>query len=128
MVGQESGWGAARWCREGSRSWLTRVTFGEDAIPLAQMITALRQELEGAVLQGQGHPVQFLVGDIDLELNVGLTRQKGATGGVQFWVFTLGANASRSASTTHTIRLTLKAQTAAGADLRISGQSDQRPE
>jgi hypothetical protein len=101
---------------------------GEDAIPLAQMITALRQELESAVLQRQGHPVQFLVGDIELELNVGLTRQVGASGGVQFWVFTLGANASRTASSTHKVCLKLKAQTAAGADLRISGQSAEKPE
>jgi len=37
----------------------------EHSIPLGQMITALRQDLETAVLQGQGHPAQFQAGDIE---------------------------------------------------------------
>jgi Trypsin-co-occurring domain 2 len=97
--------------------------YNDTAIPLAELVAALRQELVLAIAQGQGQAVQFTLGDIELELNVGVSRQATAQGGVQFWVFTLGANASATASTTHTIRLTLKAQTSGGADIRIHGET-----
>ncbi len=98
------------------------------AIPLAELVGALRQELALAMAQGRGQPVQFTLGDIELELNIGVSRQAEAHGGVQFWVFTLGGSASATASTTHTIRLTLKAQTTRGEDIRISGDEIDLPE
>jgi hypothetical protein len=98
----------------------------EHAIPLAEMVAALRQELERAMQEGRDKAVQFALDDIELELNVGISRQAGGQGGVQFWVFTLGASASRTASTTHTIRVALKARTAAGEDIRIKRETRQK--
>jgi Trypsin-co-occurring domain 2 len=92
-----------------------------DAVPLADLIQALRAELQKAIDQAEGQPLQFSLGSIELELAVEVAHQVGADGGIKFWVFTAGASASRSASTTQTFRLTLQPKLRSGADPMVSG-------
>ena len=99
-----------------------------EAIPLADLVAALRQELTIATSRAEGQAIQFTLGDIELELNVAVTRQKSAQGGVQFWVFSLGGSGGWTDATTHTIRLTLHPQSASGASPTISGSVPVLPE
>jgi hypothetical protein len=102
-------------------------TYLDEAIPLADLVAALRQELTIATTRAQGQDIRFTVGDIELELNVGVSRDKSAEGGVQFWVFTLGGKADRTDTTTHTIHLTLHPHAPTEASLEISGSTPQLP-
>jgi hypothetical protein len=78
-----------------------------DQIPLASAIQALRHELTTAVEAGQDEKVRFALGDIELEFQVQIARERRANAGIAFWVLSLGAEGSRSAGHTHTVRLSL---------------------
>ena len=57
---------------------------------LADTIAAVRRELSSAQAAGQGEPVQFRTGPVELEFEVAVTRTRGGEAGVQVWVLTLG--------------------------------------
>ncbi len=64
---------------------------GEGKLPsLADTIAAVRRELSLAQAAGQGQPVQFWTGPVELEFEVAVTRTGGGQAGVQLWVLTLG--------------------------------------
>ena len=64
---------------------------GEANCPsLADTIAAVRRELSAAQAAGQGQPVQFRTGPVELEFEVAVTRTGGGQAGVQLWVLTLG--------------------------------------
>jgi len=77
------------------------------AIELAEMIKSLRSELEKAQAEGDGKDVRFLVGDVDLELQVGLSQKGGVGGKVDFWVYSAEASGELAKQTTQTIKLKL---------------------
>jgi hypothetical protein len=97
-------------------------------VPLADLIQALREELQTAINQAEGQPLQFALGPVELELNVEVTHEVGGEGGIKFWVFTAGASASRTASTTQHFRLTLQPTLSSGADPMVSGTRTTQPE
>jgi len=74
---------------------------------LADTIAAVRRELGLAQAVGQGQPVQFRTGPVELEFDVGVTRTRGVEGGVQIWVLTLGGKLGREHATTQRIKVTL---------------------
>lgn len=76
-------------------------------VPLAAMIRELRSELEEAAAAGEGSELVFGLGPIELELEVGVTGEKGGEVGIQFWVVTLGGSASKATSRTQRMTLTL---------------------
>ncbi|MGP8300384.1 trypco2 family protein [Streptomyces inhibens] len=83
-------------------------------IGISDTIRALRQELVAAVNDGEGQPVRFHVDSVDLEMQVEVTASAEVNGGIKFWVLTAGGKATGGASTTHTVSLHLKAETADG--------------
>ena len=71
---------------------------GEGKFPsLADTIAAVRRELSLAQAAGQGQPVQFRTGPVELEFEVAVTRTGGGQAGVQLWVLTLGGKARAGA-------------------------------
>lgn len=76
-------------------------------IPLSEMIQTLRSELMVAMEMGAGKQLQFDVGEVELELQVKINREKSAGGGLKFWVLSGKAEAGRSDQTVHTFRLKL---------------------
>ena len=82
---------------------------GDGEFPsLADTIAAVRRELTSAQATGQGQPVQFRTGPVELEFDVVVTRSRGGEGGVKIWVLTLGGKLEREHATTQRIKVTLQ--------------------
>lgn len=50
---------------------------GDVGVALADLIEAVRVDLEQAILKGQGHQLRFLLGPVELDLGVVVTREAG---------------------------------------------------
>ena len=75
---------------------------------LADTIAAVRRELSSAQAAGQGQPVLFRTGPVELEFEVAVTRTGGGQAGVQLWVLTLGGKGELAHATTQRIKVTLQ--------------------
>jgi hypothetical protein len=95
---------------------------GDDDFPsLADTIAAVRRELSSAQNAGQGQPIQFRTGPVELEFEVAVTRSGGGEAGVQLWVLTLGGKLERGQATTQRIKVTLQpVDPETGEDARIT--------
>jgi len=92
----------------------------EPGIPLADLIDAVRAELQVAAEHGRGQDLQFEVQDVHLEVEVTTTGTREAEGGVKVWALTLGAKGSKSNAAAHRVTLNLGAVTADGTKFRVS--------
>jgi hypothetical protein len=82
---------------------------GEGKLPsLADTIAAVRRELSSAQATGEGQPIVFRTGPVELEFEVAVTRTGGGQAGVQLWVLTLGGKGELANATTQRIKLTLQ--------------------
>ncbi|WP_431987280.1 trypco2 family protein [Streptomyces griseoflavus] len=86
-------------------------------IELAELLTSLRSEINRARLQAAGEDVRFRIDSIDLELQVAAEKSADADAGVRFWVMSLGAKGNVKSAETHTVRLSLAAETAGGGSV-----------
>lgn len=89
-----------------------------DPIPLASAIRVLREQLQDAVRAGQGEELRFALGPVELELRVQAAHEGGGEAGIKFWLVSIGARASSSSQTTHTVRLSL-------TPVRVGADGDQ---
>ena len=80
----------------------------DSGIGLAQAVAALREELADAMGQGAGAQVQFAVGPIDLEFQIEVGREAGASGKIRFWVVEAGAEGKVSSVTTQLVKVHLE--------------------
>ena len=80
-----------------------------EKIGLVEAIDALRSELALAVTKAPGQEIQFPIGSVQLELQVGVTRDTEARGGIRFWVLELGASGSYANESVQKITLNLEA-------------------
>lgn len=80
----------------------------EGAIKLADALAALRQQLIEAQQEGKNSDVRFLVDNIELEFQAGLTSEIGGEGSVGWWVYTAKAGAKAAQQTLQKIKLTMK--------------------
>jgi hypothetical protein len=95
----------------------------ESGIPLADLVNAVRAELETAAVKARDQQLQFEVQDVQLEVEVMTTGTREAGGGVKVWVLTVGAKGSRANAATHKVTLNLSAVTAEGTKFRVSDVS-----
>jgi hypothetical protein len=95
---------------------------GDGNLPsLADTIAAVRRELSAAQAVGQGQPVQFRTGRVELEFEVAVTRTGGGQAGVQLWVLTLGGKGELAQATTQRIKVTLQPiDPETGQDARVA--------
>ena len=89
-------------------------------IELGEVIGELRRELQSAMAAGEGEPLRFELGPVELEATVAVEKGGGGSARVRFWVVELGGDASVSQSSTQRIKLTLQPRVAGKAPL-ISG-------
>jgi hypothetical protein len=71
------------------------------------MLNRLRSELEEAMRTAAGRELQFRLGPVELEFQLGVTSEGAGEAGIRFWVITLGAKGSRAREQVQTVRLTL---------------------
>lgn len=94
-------------------------------IALAEMIEALRHELETAQIQGAGRTVAFGVEKVDLELKVTVSRKGKGEGGIKFWVVSAGGGIAAGRETAHTFKVTLSPLDAKSKSrLQVASNSD----
>ena len=93
---------------------------------LADAIGQLRREIGAAMANAINEPLQFVVGSVDLELQVQVTTKGGVKGEAKWIVVSVGAEAGVERSRTHTVKLTLTPKAAGGGDVRV-GDTTQRP-
>ncbi len=97
-------------------------------IGLVEAIAQVRRELAQAVTAGVDAGIQFPVGAVTLEFQVGVTRSVEASGGVKVWVLELGAAGEYAKETVHTLTVELQSPVdAQGRPIKVAARSDQRP-
>lgn len=96
-------------------------------IGLVEVIASLRAELAEAVEEGKNQDIQFPVGQIDLEFQVGVTRDVHGGGKLRFWVLELGADAGYEAQSVQKVAISLGAVTAENGTVKIKRRLRDQP-
>lgn len=97
-------------------------------IGLVDVVQALRAELARASELATDQAVQFPVGQITLEFQVGVTRNAEANGGIRFWVLELGASAGVAKESVQTVTIVLEPPVDAhGMPIKVSAQDAGKP-
>ncbi|MFD9319927.1 trypco2 family protein [Streptomyces sp. NPDC060053] len=95
---------------------------------LAETIAALREELAEAVAAGSDADLRFGVGEVQLELSVGVTHQVTGTGRAKFWVLELGGDGQYRREEIQRVLITLEAPTdRTGQPVRVTRDSLAKP-
>ncbi len=92
------------------------------SIPLADTIRALRAELYRAMVHGKDEELRFAPGEVELELQMEVSCEAGADGGIRFGVVSIGAKGSASETRTHTIKLKLMPELRSGGRVLVSDE------
>jgi hypothetical protein len=103
--------------------WGVDMADAEPGIPLADLVDAIRGELETAAVNARDQQLQFEVQDVTLEVEVTTTGTRKAEGGLKVWVLTIGAGGSKAKADAHKVTLNLSAVTADGSKFRVSDVS-----
>jgi hypothetical protein len=99
-----------------------------EKIGLVETIDALRSELAAAVEKAQGQEIQFPIGSVQLEFQVGVTWDAEARAGVKFWVLELGAGGSYANESVQKVTLNLEAPVdAEGKAVKVTRRLQQKP-
>ncbi len=98
-----------------------------DRIDLAEMVVALRRELLAAQKEGDGKDLKFIVEDVDIELQVAVTKSAEVGVGVKFWLMDAKAKGDFKSEAVQKIRLKLKPEWPDGND-KISDRGRKPPE
>ena len=99
-----------------------------EKIGLVETIDALRSELAAAVEKAQGQEIQFPIGSVQLEFQVGVTWDTEAKAGVKFWVLELGASGSYANESVQKVTLNLEAPVdSQGRTVKVERFLDQEP-
>ncbi len=97
-------------------------------IGLVEAIASLRAELADAVDEAENEDIQFPVAQIDLEFQVGVTRDVHGSGKLKFWVLELGASGGYEAETIQKITIGLGAPVGAdGEPIKIRRSMRDKP-
>ncbi|MGN9781328.1 trypco2 family protein [Nonomuraea sp. ZG12] len=97
-------------------------------MPLAATIAALREELAEAMRAARDADVRFEVGQVQVEFNIGVTRETGGQGKAKFWVLELGGESSYQKEEIQRVTLTLEAPVdRAGRPVRVTREFTEKP-
>ncbi|GIF25429.1 hypothetical protein BJ973_003706 [Actinoplanes tereljensis] len=89
-------------------------------VPLADLIDAVRAELQVAALRARDEDLQFEVNDVQLEVEIATTGTKGGEGGLKIWVINIGAKGEKSNASTQRVTLSLGPVTRDGTKFTVS--------
>jgi len=91
-----------------------------NGLGLAEMVAALRSELEVAQRSAAREELRFGIAGVEVEAAIQITRSAAGKAGVQFWVVQAGGELARASATTHRIKLSLTVP----KDIRIADRDD----
>ncbi|HEX4954674.1 MAG TPA: trypco2 family protein [Thermoanaerobaculia bacterium] len=91
----------------------------DSRIRLATMVQQLREELAEAVRQGKGQEIQFELGDIELELQVVVSREGTGKLGFSVLGFEAGIGDKEDESRVQKLKLVLRPQNATGDTIHL---------
>jgi hypothetical protein len=89
---------------------------------LAEAIGQLRREIGDAMRAARDEPLQFMLGPVELELQVQLLLKAGVKAEAKWVVVSLGADAGGERTRTHTVKLTLTPSFEGRKDIAVSDQ------
>ena len=95
-------------------------------IELGEVISELRRELQQAMEAGEGQPLRFELGPVELEATVAVDRGGGGGVKVRFWVIELGGDAKAAQSSTQRIKLVLQPRLSSGRRPMVAGDEAAR--
>jgi Trypsin-co-occurring domain 2 len=99
-----------------------------EKIGLVEAIDALRSELAAAVKKVQEQEIQFPIGSVQLEFQVGVTWDAEAKAGAKFWVLELGTSGSYANESVQKVTLNLEAPVdAEGQPVKVTRHLQQKP-
>ena len=98
-----------------------------DGIGLVDAIASLRAELLTEQERARTDGLAFPIESIQLELQVGVTRDAGARSGLRFWVVELGADAHIAREQVQRITVTLGPPLLDGETISVGRGMDVRP-
>lgn len=90
-------------------------------IELGEVISELRRELQQAMEAGEGQPLRFELGPVELEATVAVEKGGGGGAKVRFWVIELSGDAKVTQSSTQRIKLALQPRLASGGTAMVAG-------
>jgi hypothetical protein len=97
-------------------------------IGLVEAIDALHSELATAVKKAQEQEIQFPIGSIQLEFQVGVTWDAEGKAGIKFWVLELEASSSYANESVQKVTLCLEAPVdAEGRAVKVTRRSQEKP-
>lgn len=99
----------------------------ERNIPLYEMIQSLRNELKAAVNTARGDDLRLAVRSVELSLQVTVTRERQAGGGIKFWVVNASGGHKAADQGTHTFKLTLEPMTESRGEVYVSDEVSKKP-
>ena len=90
---------------------------------LAEAISQLRREITQAMQAAEGEPLQFLLGPVEIELQVKLSAVVGAKAELKWVVVSVGGEAKGERTSSHKVKLTLTPQHEGRADVKVKDHS-----
>jgi len=78
------------------------------ALQLAEVVANLREELLEAMRAGEGQPLRFELGTVELELTVAVEKEAKPGAKVKFWVLEVGTEARLASTNTQKLKIRLE--------------------
>lgn len=94
----------------------------ESRVGLADVMTELRREMREAATKAAKETPHFKVREVEVELQVAVTKKAKAAGGVKFWVYSAEAGGELQKQNTQTIRLKLDAVDEEDKPFKMKGE------
>ncbi|OOC56134.1 MULTISPECIES: trypco2 family protein [Nocardiopsis] len=98
------------------------------SIGLAQAIERLREELDDARREGEGHEIGIEIVEAEVELLLEVHKEGSGKSGVNFGVVSVGADGKVGSKDTHRITLKLAVTRPDGRNLSIASRNRPVPE
>jgi len=95
---------------------------------LSEAIENVREELRRAMIAGAGEDIQFPVGQVTLEFQVGMRKTADGTGKIKVWVLEAGAGAKVEHDDVQKVTVVLQPPIDAhGTPIKVASGSQVRP-
>jgi hypothetical protein len=92
----------------------------DSTIPLADLIDAVRAELQASAEAARDEQLQFEVQEVELDVEITATGTREGSGGLKIYVLNLGAKASSTDTAVHRVKLKLGAVGRDGTKYHVS--------